>query len=125
MAQTSDLQAALDERLACALQSANYRISLANQRANAKLKYKNDLIYSANGGLFESSPELISFVSCLVASGKDSAVLIDTKGNPIEVVDIEEFLSGITDRYYQATNSYLHEYRTLQKARTPKALIGE
>ncbi len=125
MAQNPDLKAALDERLADALKSANYRISLANQKANARLKYKNDLIYSSNGGLFEASPDLISFVSCLHSQGKESAVLVDTKGNPIEIADIASFLEGLTDRYYQASNEYLVEYKALQKARTPKALIGE
>jgi hypothetical protein len=63
MAQNPDLKAALDERLAEALKSANYRITLATQKENAKLKYQNDLIYSTNGGLFVASPELISFVT--------------------------------------------------------------
>ena len=125
MAQNPDLKAALDERLAEALKSANYRITLTNQKENARLKYQNDLIYSINGGLFVASPDLISFVSCLVTQGKDSCVLIDSKGNPIEIADISVFLIDITSRYYEATNEYLTEFRALQKSRTPKALIGE
>ena len=125
MAQNPDLKAALDERLAEALKSANYRITLANQKENAKLKYQNDLIYSTNGGLFVASPELISFVTCLLSSGKDSAVLIDSKGNPIEIPNLTVFLEEITSRYYEATNEYLVEFKALQKSRSPKALIGE
>lgn len=125
MAQNPDLKAALDERLADALKSANYRISLATQKENARLKYQNDLIYSTNGGLFVASPDLISFVSCLRSQEKDSAVLIDSKGNPIEVPDLAAFLEEITSRYYEATNEYLTEFKALQKSRTPKALIGE
>lgn len=120
-----DLKSALDERLANALKSANYRISLATQKENARLKYQNDLIYSTNGGLFVASPDLISFVSCLRSQEKDSAVLIDSKDNPIEVPDLAAFLEEITSRYYEATNEYLTEFRALQKSRTPKALIGE
>lgn len=124
MTSNTDLKAALDERLEAALNVANYRMSLAIQKSNAKLKYSQSLIYSINGGIFEATPELISFVSTLCNRGKDSAVLLDTKNNPISIDNLTDFLDHLIDRYYEATNELLVEYRAIQKARNTKSLIG-
>lgn len=119
------LDGALEQRLNEAVATANYRLTLTVQRSNAKLKLQKDLIYAINGGLFEVSPELIAFVNTLIAVGKEEAVLLDVNKNPIEIHDLADFLDAIIDHYYESVNTYLVEFKSLQKTRTAKALIGE
>lgn len=120
-----DLQAAIDARLADALATANYRITLNNQKQNARLKLQKDLTYSVNGGIFNITPELISFVSALISNGKDEAILLDANKNPIEIENLQDFFDVLMEKYYQCMNDFLVEFKSIQKTRTAKALIGE
>ena len=122
---STEVQAALDERLQAALESANFRVTLQNQKSNLKLKYANDLVFSYNGGIFNITQQLISFVSSLVNLGKSSSVLVDNNGNPVEVSDLTKFQEDIIERYYEASNSFLSEYKALQKSRNVKSLVKE
>ena len=119
-----DIQAAIDERLEAAIASSNYRITLNNQKQNARLKLERDLTFSINGGIFPTTPELSSFVQALRALGKDSAILLDVNKNPIEISNLEEFLENLVERYFECMNEYLVEFKAIQKARTTKAVVG-
>lgn len=110
----------MDSRLEKALEFSNYRVSLFTQKENIKLKMEAMLSYGINGGIFKSDPELISFVSFISSSGKDSVVLIDINGNPIEITDLESFKNELLSRYFEATNFYHVEYTKLRKARSVK-----
>ena len=120
-----DLQAAIDSRLNDALAQANFRIAISNQRANARLKLQKNLMYSINGGTFVVSSELISFISALLSHGKEEAVLLDIKLNPIQISDLSEFLDNIMQLYYECTNDFLTEFKSISKNRTTKAIIGD
>ena len=120
-----DLQVAIDKRLNEALVAANYRITLNTQKKNAYLKLQKNLTLSMNGGTFNVTQELISFVAALIYSGRADAILVDVNGNPIEIVDLQDFSEKIVDTYYECMNEYLVEIKGLNKLRTPKALVGE
>lgn len=120
-----DLQAAIDQRLSEALVAANYRITLNNQKANARLKLQKNLTFSINGGTFAVTTELISFAGTLLSRGKEDAVILDVKQNPIEIENLEEFLEKITDIYYECMNEFTVEIKGMNKSRTAKALVGE
>lgn len=113
----SDSQKYLDERLEKALEAAKYRITLFNQKENSKLKFKQALTFSKNGGVFSIDQTLMSFVSSLMSRSYDTAILIDVNGNPINIENLEDFLDEITDRYYQATNDFLIDYKKIQSSR--------
>lgn len=117
------LDGSTNERLARALEASNYRVTLANQRKNARLKLNRFLSFPKNGGMFFITPQLISFINTLLFHQKESTILLDNNENPIEILDLEEFFEEINDRYYQAMNDYLHEYREFQKARNVSTLI--
>ena len=119
-----DLKAALDERLQQAIESSHYRTTLNVQKKNAQLKLKNALVYATNGGSFVVNQLLISFVNTLLAQQKTAGVLLDTNDNPIFIEDLSLFLEKIIDIYYEATNDYLLEIKTISKARNPKAIVG-
>lgn len=120
-----DLQVALDQRLEDALTSANYRLTLNTQKANARLKLQRNLTFSINGGTFVVSHELISFITALLVRDRKETILLDVNQNPIEITDLEDFYDKITDVYYECMNDYLNEIKNIVKARSPKALIGE
>lgn len=125
MSQEISLTQAIDQRLAEAIETSNFRITLNNQKANARLKLQKDLTYSTNGGIFQISPELISFVQTLRSLGKETAILLDVNKNPVEIPDLGEFQDNIVGIYYERLNDFLIEIKGIQKSRTTKALVGE
>jgi hypothetical protein len=114
----------MDVRLENALSQANYKAALATQKENTKLRYANALVFATNGGLFSSSPSLISFVDLLINKGETDAILIDDRGNPIMIADLKAFQDGLLTTYHEATNEYYTEFEKLKKARNVKAVAG-
>lgn len=120
-----ELKAAIDARLNDAVAAANYRITLNNQKQNARIKLQKDLTYAVNGGVFLISQELISFVQALIALNKEEAVLLDINKNPVEITDLKSFLSNVVSIYYERMNDYFIEYKAIQRSRNTKSLLGE
>jgi hypothetical protein len=112
----------MSEKLSKALEFANYRSTLNNQRAILKAKVESLLSYSIDGGTFTIDPGLISFVKLLKDEGMETAVLIDIYDNPISV-ELEDFYTEILSRYTEATNDYHAEYGKLTKARSVKSIL--
>jgi len=112
----------MSEKLTKALEFANYRSTLNNQRAILKARVESLLSYSIDGGTFTIDPGLISFVKTLSDSGLETTVLLDIYKNPIQV-KVEDFLTEILSRYTEATNDYHAEYTKLTKTRSVKKLL--
>ena len=112
----------MSEKLTKALEFANYRSTLNNQRSILKARVESLLSYSIDGGTFTIDPGLISFVKLLKDSGQESAVLLDIYQNPI-MVNLEEFFDEILSRYIESTNEYYAEYGKLVKSRSVKSLL--
>ena len=70
------------------------------------------------------SMELISFVNCLIADGRSECILLDSNQNPVEILDLEDFKEQIMDRYFEATNDFLVQFKSIQKSRSVKAAVG-
>ena len=120
-----EIRAAIDQRLEDAIAQANFRITLNNQIQNARLKSEKGMTFSINGGLFNISPELISFTNTLISLGQTDAVMLDVNKNPIEITDLQEFLESIVERYYESMNEFLTEFKSIRTKRTTKSLLGE
>ncbi len=112
----------MSDKLTKALEFANYRSTLNNQRAILKAKAESLLSYSIDGGTFTIDPGLISFVKLLRDEGMVTSVLIDIYDNPISV-DLDDFYTEILSRYVEATNDYYSEYGKLSKARSVKSIM--
>lgn len=112
------------ERLSQAITTANYRITLNNQKQNARLKLNKDLTYAINGGIFLITTALLSFTSTMVLQGKTEIIMLDNNNNPIEITDLIAFNETILDKYYEHMNEFLYEFKQINKSRTP-ALVGE
>lgn len=120
--ETDVVETAVDERLAKALEASNYRLTLNVQRENSKLKLKNHLVYSQNGGIFKITQDFISFVFALSQS-KKSAVILDSNENPVKIDDLEDFYESILDIYQEGMNDYLIEYEKFKKLRTTAKVV--
>tara|TARA_B110000503_G_scaffold23073_1_gene35886 strand:+ start:1702 stop:1932 length:231 start_codon:yes stop_codon:yes gene_type:complete len=66
---------------------------------------------------------LISFVQTLITQGHVKAVLLDVYNNPIEIVELDDFLDEILSRYFEATNEYHAEYSKIKKSRKVHKLV--
>jgi len=119
------IDAAIDERLNAAIAASNYRITLNNQRQNARLALQKGLTYAVNGGVFNIDATLISLVQSLISMDKESAILLDVNQNPVEIENLQDFQESIVEIYYEKMNEFLAEFKSIQKSRTAKALIGE
>lgn len=114
----------MDERLEKALEHANYRASIEHQRKNYEIRYRAALLHSVDGGTFIVSMELINFVDVLRRDEHEDAILIDSKGKPIMVADLQKFLDDIKTIYFEASNQYYVDFEALRKARNVKTAVG-
>jgi phage terminase large subunit-like protein len=114
----------MDDRLEKALEHANYNASLALRRENLRLKFENQTLYAANGGLFRVDYALIATVSEFVRSEYEDAILIDQKQKPVKIDNLTAFLDAITSIYHEASQEYYSDYEMLRKARKVKAVAG-
>jgi hypothetical protein len=113
----------MTSKLTKALEFANYRLTLNVQHNALRSKVQTLLSYSTNGGTFEISQMLISFVQTLITQGHVKAVLLDVYNNPIEIVELDDFLDEILSRYFEATNEYHAEYSKIKKSRKVHKLV--
>lgn len=115
----------MDERLAKALDVANYMITFNNQRDILKQEYKENLIYHYNGFKFTVTLELINFIYIVDSMELGQIILIDDNQNPCAIEDISTFKNDIFDVYFRATNSYNEKFIKLKKQRSITKLILE
>jgi|TARA_Y100000114_G_C11514284_1_gene210492 hypothetical protein len=113
----------MDERLENALEFANYRITLGNQKRTIRQRMTVLTTVQYKAGVFHANPTTISFVKALVDAGKTKAIVLDTKDNPIEIEDLNEFLDTLLSAYTEATNEYKVQLDKVKKARNIKSLM--
>lgn len=106
----------MSTKLTKALEFANYRVTLNNQRSALRAKIESLLSYSVNGGTFTIDTTLLTFCKQLIDEGEQDVVLLDIHSNPI-LVDLESFYEEIRSRYFEVVNDYYIEYEKLRKAR--------
>lgn len=76
-------------------------------------KIQTDLLFTYHGGLFKSTPELISFVT---AWDSEELFLEDTYQNPIKVIR-SEFLDLARQHYQTAMNAWHIQHEELKRVR--------
>src|SRR5574337_82779 len=113
----------MDERLAKALEFANYRQTLNNQLHKTKVRAENSLLISKNGGSFRINQELLCFVDMLIRKEMDTIVLLDNNNLPIRIENLGEFFDEILRLYSEITNDYHAEYEKIRKSRSVKSIL--
>src|SRR6056300_894262 len=99
----------MSTRLSKALEFANYRSTLNNQKAQPKAKTQSLLSYSINGVTFTIDRPLLTFSKQLQDEDQDSVVLLDIYENPIKV-EIKTFYQEIYSRYFEVMNDFYVAY---------------
>ena len=113
----------MDERLEKALEFANYRATLSNQKRNIRSRMQVLQSIHHKGGSFVANEVTISFISSIIAAGKKSAIIVDTKDNPVEIEDLQEFQTLLIDAYQQASNEYKVQMDKIKRARNIKQIM--
>lgn len=112
----------MDERLEKAYNFSNYRLTLESKIKTLKLKLKEQLLYSINGGVFEINLELINYLNLL--EQQQNVILLDQKENPILFKEIEEFRQTVQQKYHAALNEYYTGMTELRKLRSVQAVVN-
>ena len=113
----------MDERLEKALEFANYRITLSNQKRTIRQRMHVLQTVNHNRGVFYANPIVISFVKTLLDSGKKDAIILDSKESPIWVENLNEFLDSLLSAYTESTNEYKTQMDKIIKARNIKSIM--
>ena len=93
----------MSTKLTKALEFANYRVTMNNQKAALLAKTESLLSYSINGGTFTIDLQLLTFCKQLIDEQEQEVVLLDIYKNPI-LVELESFYEEIRSRYFEASS---------------------
>lgn len=113
----------MDEKLKNALEISDLMVTVNNSKRILKERFNEKLQYYFNGGKFVIDRELITFTKTLVDLKQESAVFLDTDGDPVRVDDLQEFLTNIVSIYTVSTNFYITEFQKITKSRTIKGIL--
>jgi hypothetical protein len=113
----------MDERLEKALDFANYRQTLANQKRNIRTRMQMLQSVHYNNGSFLADTVTIGFINSLLAAKRKSAIVLDTRENPIKIDNLQEFQDLLIEKYTEATNEYTILLDKVNKARNIKKLM--
>jgi hypothetical protein len=114
----------MDERLQKALDFSNYTLTINNQKRNIKNRVAMLQVVHYNSGVFIANHDTISFFKSLIDLGHDKQlVVMDSKENPIKIVNLTELLEKLVSAYFNAMNEYDSEYEKLRKARSIKQIM--
>ena len=112
----------MDEALKKALEFSNFTATLNTQKRILHEKYLGDLVMYSDNGKFTITKELLNFVY-MISNNSSKTVLIDDNNTPIQINDIDDFITKATQQYTDATNTYLGDYKTLSTKRSVEGLV--
>jgi hypothetical protein len=92
---------------------ARSRFDHAAAKKILKEKYQAKLIFAHAGGMFKSSPEMITF---LALYQDQEIVLLDLYDNPVKV-NADRLCAEMQKRWYEQMNAWLVEYEESNKNR--------
>lgn len=113
----------MDERLERALDFANYRMTLGNQRRNVRTRMHILQTVHYKSGTFIADASTIGLINALIQNNKTSAVVVDTRDNPVEIEDLKDFQDVLVSAYTESSNEYKIQIEKINKARNIKKLM--
>jgi uncharacterized protein YqkB len=115
----------MDERIEKSFETANYMATLSNQRRIIAEEFKQKLVVYKNGGTFEITPNLITFIKTLLDLGQNEDVpFIDANQFPVIIKDVQDFFDDVTSIYFSAINEYSTKFAELKSKRTARGIVG-
>lgn len=107
------------------IETANYRAVLENQKQLLKSKFSMNSTFSFNGGTFNVTPELITYVRLMLEDGEEQLILLDKHSRPILVENLQEFYDEIKVVYQDAISDYFFSHKKIAKARRKTSRLLE
>ena len=98
----------MNEQVTKAFNIANLMATMANQKRILKEEFEQTLFYFHNGGTFQATPVLISYVQSLKLLELEETVIVDSNGIPILVKSLSNFLEQLLDCHVRANNCLLY-----------------
>jgi hypothetical protein len=95
------------------VKQARSRFDHAAAKRVLKEKYEAKLLFAYGGGMFKSTPELITFLS--LYRGQE-VVLLDLYDNPVKV-NADHLRDEMQKRWYEQMNAWLVEHEALSQQR--------
>ena len=95
---------------------ARARFNHHESKLYLKEKYSNLLCIPFNGGMWNISIELITFLRTPSLSNNDTEILVDIYGTPIKI-QREKFLEVATETYNRVMEQWLLEFTELSNNR--------
>jgi hypothetical protein len=92
---------------------ARSRFDHAAARRVLKEKYEAKMLFAHAGGMFKSTPEMITFLSLY---NNEDIVLVDLYHNPVKV-NAADLKDEMQKRWCEQMNAWLVEWAELQKQR--------
>ena len=92
---------------------ARSRFDHAAARRVLKEKYEAKMLFAHAGGMFKSTPEMITFLSL---HGNKEIVLLDLYDTPVKV-NADHLKDELQKRWYEQMNAWLIEYEELAQQR--------
>lgn len=89
------------------------RFDHAAAKKTLQEKYESRMLFAHAGGMFKSTPEMITFLS--LHNGRD-IVLLDVYNTPVKV-NADTLRDEMQKRWYEQMNAWLVEWSELQKQR--------
>lgn len=113
----------MDKRLQQALDFSNFMVTFNNQKRALCDKFKEDCLYFYKGSQFTINQDLLCFVNLEMSRSKDSTIIIDDSGFPVNINDIYEFYVNILTHYDNAVEEFYNEYNKLKNSRQVEKLV--
>jgi hypothetical protein len=110
----------MDDRLEKALAFSQYRKSIENRKKALTRRFKNMLVVNHTNSTFCADAATIGFVTALLADGHTESILVDDRGNTVQIDDLADLKTNLMSAYFAATNEYSIEMAKLAKARNVK-----
>jgi hypothetical protein len=95
------------------IKQARSRFDHAAARRVLKEKYEARMIFAHAGGMFKSTPEMITFLSLY---SNEEIVLLDLYDTPVKV-NADYLKDEMQKRWYEQMNAWLVEWSKLQQQR--------
>jgi hypothetical protein len=115
----------MNEQVAKAFDIANLMATMANQKRILKEEFEQTLFYFHNGGTFQATPALISYIQSLkLLDLEENVVVVDNNGLPILVQSLSNFLEQLLDCHVRANNLYFTKYEALKKSRSVESILA-
>ena len=110
------------EQLDTILEWADLRTQFKQQRELLEVTFHDACVLAHNGGQFDITPEFLAGLHLRNQNNKTIWV-IDRNQIPVQILDVDEFISLAVSAYNLAIEQFGADYTELRRQRSVKAMV--